>query len=139
MVTEKLTSIQANNVTPIDLGSREYKYDRVNNRIETTDRNGRTTNYEYDNLNRITTEAWADGSKTFTYSYDKNGNRLTADDGKIKYVNTKQIRRVGRCPRITSCEAITSDRSSINDANIWVMISSIDHICLNRLLTDSIV
>jgi YD repeat-containing protein len=88
LVTERLTNSQANNVAPIDLGNREYKYDLVNNRIKTTDRNSKTTNYAYDNLNRITTEAWADGSKTFTYSYDKNGNRLTADDGKIKYVNS---------------------------------------------------
>jgi RHS repeat-associated protein len=85
LVAEQLTGVGANSVAPIDLGSREYKYDLVNNRTQTTDRNERITNYEYDNLNRIKTEAWADGSKTFTYSYDKNGNRLTADDGKIRY------------------------------------------------------
>jgi YD repeat-containing protein len=66
-------------------GIRKYEYDLVNNRIQGIDRNERITNYSYDNLDRVKTEAWGDNSQTFTYSYDKNGNRLTASDGKIRY------------------------------------------------------
>jgi RHS repeat-associated protein len=67
------------------LGDRVYTYDEVNNRISTKDRNLRTTNYTYDNLNRISTETWDGTSKQFTYTYDRNSNRLSADDGSIKY------------------------------------------------------
>jgi YD repeat-containing protein len=49
------------------------------------DRNGRTTKYSYDNLNRVKSEEWVNGNNTFTYTYDKNGNRLTANDGSIEY------------------------------------------------------
>jgi RHS repeat-associated protein len=67
------------------LGDRIYGYDEVNNRISTKDRNLRTTNYIYDNLNRISTETWDGTGKQFTYTYDRNSNRLSADDGSIKY------------------------------------------------------
>ena len=68
------------------LGNRHYSYDLVNNRVEGKDRNGRKTKYNYDNLNRIKSEQWLGNGQTFTYTYDENGNRLTAGDGKIKYV-----------------------------------------------------
>jgi RHS repeat-associated protein len=67
------------------LGDRIYGYDEVNNRISTKDRNLHTTNYTYDNLNRIKTEIWDGTGKQFTYTYDKNSNRLSANDGAIKY------------------------------------------------------
>jgi YD repeat-containing protein len=67
------------------LGNRYFKYDLVNNRIEGKDRNGRTTKYAYDNLNRVQSEEWVNGGKTFTYTYDKNSNRITANDGSIEY------------------------------------------------------
>ena len=35
----------------------------------------------------MTRELW-DNGQAFTYTYDENSNRLTADDGKIKYVYT---------------------------------------------------
>ena len=67
------------------LGSRYYQYDLVNNRREGTDRNGRVTRYDYDNLNRVKSETWVGGSRVFTYTYDKNSNLLSADDGNIRY------------------------------------------------------
>jgi YD repeat-containing protein len=80
LIREQLTDVSQN-----DLGSRFYSYDLVNNRIQGTDRNERITNYGYDHLNRVKSEEWFNGGKTFSYSYDKNGNRLTADDGNIRY------------------------------------------------------
>jgi YD repeat-containing protein len=56
------------------LGSRYYQYDLVDNRTQGTDRNGRVTRYDYDNLNRVKAETWVGGGRgrTFTYTYDKN-------------------------------------------------------------------
>jgi RHS repeat-associated protein len=67
------------------LGSRYYQYDLVNNRTQGTDRIGRVTRYDYDNLNRVKSETWLGGNRVFTYTYDKNSNLLSADDGKIRY------------------------------------------------------
>jgi RHS repeat-associated protein len=67
------------------LGNRYYQSDLVNNRTQDKDRNGRITKYDYDNLNRIKSETWVGDGKIFTCTYDKNGNRLTADDGAIEY------------------------------------------------------
>jgi RHS repeat-associated protein len=67
------------------LGDRVYGYDEVNNRTSVLDRDGRTTTYGYDNLNRVKTETWMGTGKQFTYTYDQNSNRLSADDGSIKY------------------------------------------------------
>jgi RHS repeat-associated protein len=67
------------------LGSRFYQYDLVNNRTQGQDRNGRKTDYAYDNLNRVKSETWVGDGKTFTYTYDKNSNQTSADDGNIRY------------------------------------------------------
>ncbi len=49
------------------------------------DRNGRQTNYAYDFLNRVKSETWVGDGKTFTYTYDKNSNLTSAQDGNIRY------------------------------------------------------
>jgi RHS repeat-associated protein len=79
-VTGRLTTEQTSS------GTRLYTYDDVDNLTSVRDRNGQTTNYTYDNLDRIKTELWVDDGQTFTYTYDENRNRLTAEDGNIKYV-----------------------------------------------------
>jgi RHS repeat-associated protein len=68
-------------------GSRSYGYDEVDNRVDMIDRNGRAIHYSIDNLNRVTAEEWINSpnSQKFIYSYDKNSNLVSADDGKIKY------------------------------------------------------
>ena len=82
------------------LGDRYYQYNKVNNRTQTTDCNGRKTDYTYDNLNRLKSEQWLGDGQTFTYSYDKNGNRIAASDGNINYVysydRTDLLERVDR-------------------------------------------
>jgi RHS repeat-associated protein len=69
------------------LGIRTYGYDEVDNQTSTVDRNGRTINYDYDNLNRVKSELWVTlpNTKLFTYTYDQNSNLTSADDGNIKY------------------------------------------------------
>ena len=67
------------------LGSRFYKYDLVNNRIQGTDRNGRVTRYDYDNLNRVKSELWMGNGKQFAYTYDENSNLISVYDGNIRY------------------------------------------------------
>jgi YD repeat-containing protein len=57
----------------------------VNNRTQGTDRNGRVTRYDYDNLDRVKSETWVGGNKQFTYTYDRNSNLISADDGNVRY------------------------------------------------------
>jgi YD repeat-containing protein len=75
-------------------GTRSYGYDEVDNRVDMIDRNGRAIHYSIDNLNRVTTEEWINipNSQKFTYSYDKNSNVISADDGNIKYEYSYEAR-----------------------------------------------
>jgi RHS repeat-associated protein len=75
-------------------GTRSYGYDEVDNRVDMLDRNGRAIHYSIDNLNRVTAEDWINSpnSQRFTYSYDKNSNVISADDGKIKYEYSYEAR-----------------------------------------------
>jgi len=65
------------------LVSRSYQYDKQNNLRLVTDRNGRQTQYDYDGLDRRTTERWlgatGNGYKA-TFAYDLAGNLKSADD-----------------------------------------------------------
>src|SRR5262249_53372008 len=57
----------------------------------TTDRLGRRTDFAYDNANRLTTETWVSGGltvNTLTFTYDGNGNQLTAGDSHGFYTMT---------------------------------------------------
>jgi YD repeat-containing protein len=75
------------------LGTRSYDYfdSPLNYGSMMVDRNGRATVYRYDSLDRTVSEQWFAGAvplspqKQFTYTYDKNGNVLTAGDGSIDY------------------------------------------------------
>ena len=63
---------------------RTYEYDSEDNLIRKVDRNGRPTEYDYDNLYRQTAEIWLDGTDQevhrFTYTYDVASQMLTAVD-----------------------------------------------------------
>lgn len=56
-----------------------YSYDRVGNTLSTTDHLGRTTEFQFDALNRLTRRTDAQGSAT-RYAYDGNGNRVATTD-----------------------------------------------------------
>ncbi len=64
----------------VTIGTRSYEYDDNGRIIALEDRNGRTTEFEYDPLGRMTSEEWFDVTQTsintLTYDYDWAG-RLT--------------------------------------------------------------
>ncbi|MEZ2228306.1 MAG: RHS repeat domain-containing protein [Microcoleus sp.] len=60
----------------------QYEYDLANNLAAKTDRNERRTEFNYDDLNRLTAETWVGNDQTINYSYDKVGN-LTATKDKF--------------------------------------------------------
>jgi RHS repeat-associated protein len=60
----------------------------ASNLIQMTDRDGRVTQYTYDNLQRQTAEKWMSGStvvKQFTYSYDVGNQLVGVGDGTADY------------------------------------------------------
>ncbi|ACK68468.1 YD repeat protein (plasmid) [Rippkaea orientalis PCC 8801] len=61
-------------------------YDVVGRKIAETDGLGRTTNYVYDELGRLTKTLFADGTFT-TSTYDKLGRRITTTDQEGKVTN----------------------------------------------------
>src|SRR5262249_13015952 len=55
----------------------DYSYDVANQVTATTDRDGRTITYAYDDLGRPTTETWVGTNQVIHYGYDADSN-LTA-------------------------------------------------------------
>ena len=70
-------------------------YDLPGNIQQTRDRLGRTRNFTYDRLDRLTQEVWNDAVgavvDTHTYTYDRTGNMLTAQDGDSKLTFTYDL------------------------------------------------
>ena len=64
--------------------SREYEYDDNGNVIRKTDRDGRVTEYEYDDRTRMREEDWLDEYdaviNTISYDYDAAGELTHAED-----------------------------------------------------------
>ncbi len=63
--------------------NRSYSYDGVGNLRSLTDRNGRITQYDYDNRYRTETETWKTGAttdRTFDYAYDTSHRLVSIDD-----------------------------------------------------------
>src|SRR5262249_44545252 len=62
--------------------SATFAYDAAGRLTQAIDRLSRKKNYSYDNADRLTGETWLTSSggtaQTFTYTYDKNNNQLTA-------------------------------------------------------------
>jgi RHS repeat-associated protein len=62
----------------------------VGNRMQVVENNGRTVDYQYDILNRLTSEQITDstnGNRAFNYTYDLAGNRLTKGDSLLGVTN----------------------------------------------------
>ncbi len=66
-----------------------YAYDAADRLVTVTDRTGRTRTYGYDAAGRTTSDMWksSGGStiQTNTYTYDANGNQLTANNSNANY------------------------------------------------------
>src|SRR5437588_12780150 len=74
--------------------SSTYSYDLANRPTSTTDRDGRRIDNTYDADNRLTQANWViSGStvNTLTYSYDANGNMLTAVNNAGAYTMTYDV------------------------------------------------
>ena len=80
---DRLTELTTKNVKGTPFSGFKYTLDYVGNRKKVEEYNGRTVDYTYDELNRLTEEKIADaavGNRTLGYGYDLVGNRLTKTD-----------------------------------------------------------
>ncbi|MEE3719725.1 polymorphic toxin-type HINT domain-containing protein [Tumidithrix elongata RA019] len=79
----RLTQLTTKNVTGTVFSGFTYTLDGVGNRTKVVENTGRTVDYAYDVVNRLTQEQITDsvsGNRTFGYSYDLMGNRLSKSD-----------------------------------------------------------
>ena len=79
----RLERITTKNATGTTFSDFKYTLDGVGNRKKVEEFDGRTVDYIYDPLNRLTQEKMvggAAGNRTVDYTYDLAGNRLTRDD-----------------------------------------------------------
>ncbi len=69
-----------------------YDYDAIGNVTEVTDRNGRTTEFDYNHLDLMVEERWLDGSqqtiRTIAFTYDLLGRMLSGSDASSSYAFT---------------------------------------------------
>jgi RHS repeat-associated protein len=80
---ERLTQLQTKNVAGDIISGYQYTLDGVGNRTKVIESSGRTVDYTYDVLNRLTQEAIVDpslGNRTTSYTFDLVGNRLSRND-----------------------------------------------------------
>jgi RHS repeat-associated protein len=72
--------------------TRTRSYDNAGNLTQTTDRNGRKVAYNYDTLNRQTSERWLDSNnatiKTFSAGYDAVGHLVSSTNSDASYAYT---------------------------------------------------
>ncbi|WP_414529920.1 putative Ig domain-containing protein, partial [Nodularia chucula] len=79
----RLTQVTTKNVTGTIFSDFKYTLDAVGNRKRVEEYGGRSVDYTYDSLYRLTEEKINDataGNRTFGYSYDLAGNRLSKTD-----------------------------------------------------------
>jgi RHS repeat-associated protein len=80
---ERLTQVTTKNVTGTIFSDFKYTLDAVGNRKKVEEYSGRSVNYTYDSLYRLTEEKITDptaGNRTLGYFYDLAGNRLSKTD-----------------------------------------------------------
>ncbi|AVH68152.1 polymorphic toxin-type HINT domain-containing protein [Nostoc sp. 'Peltigera membranacea cyanobiont' N6] len=79
----RLTQVTTKNVTGTIFSDFKYTLDAVGNRKKVEEYSGRSVDYTYDSLYRLTEEKITDataGNRTLGYSYDLAGNRLSKTD-----------------------------------------------------------
>ncbi len=125
----KLTTTKNGNV----INTFEYEYDNNGNTTKEI-RNGETTSYSYDSLNRLISVTYSDGSSV-TYEYDALNNRTkeTYSDGDVKdYVyNTKyQLKEIKLNGEVTDTYtynetgAVTSHNDETYTYDMWDRLST---------------
>ncbi|MDM9580198.1 putative Ig domain-containing protein [Nostoc sp. GT001] len=80
---DRLTQVTTKNVTGTTFSEFKYTLDAVGNRKKVEEYSGRSVDYTYDSLYRLTEEKITDataGNRTLGYSYDLAGNRLNKTD-----------------------------------------------------------
>lgn len=94
----RLTQVTTKNVVGTVFSGFTYTLDAVGNRTKVVEHSGRSVDYTYDWLNRLTEEKITDvvaGNRTIGYNYDSVGNRLTRADsveGLTTYIYDKNNR-----------------------------------------------
>ncbi|MEZ2277233.1 MAG: polymorphic toxin-type HINT domain-containing protein [Microcoleus sp.] len=107
---DRLTELTTKNVTGTVFSGFNYTLDAVGNRKKVEEYNGRTVDYSYDALNRLTEEKIADttvGNRTIGYGYDLVGNRLTKTDTlsgstTYSYDNNNRLNRTTEGSKLTN-------------------------------------
>ena len=84
-------------------GTETFAYNADGELVQKTDFDGQTTTYSYNNLGEETAENWLDSSNnvihTFSYTYDADGELLTASDPAASYAYSYDA--MGRITTIT--------------------------------------
>lgn len=107
---DRLTELKTKNVTDTVFSGFNYTLDAVGNRKKVEEYNGRTVDYSYDALNRLTEEKIVDaavGNRTMGYGYDLVGNRLTKTDTlsgstTYSYDNNNRLNRTTEGSKLTN-------------------------------------
>jgi len=87
----RLTGLETRDIHDGVVYSASYTLGPSGNRVRLEENGGRTVNYTYDSLYRLTKEEIQDsvhGNKTISYTYDAVGNRLTREEGGDKTLYT---------------------------------------------------
>jgi RHS repeat-associated protein len=80
---DRLVELKTQDAANQILSSYRYTLDAVGQRTQVVEQSGRTVNYTYDSVNRLTNEVMTDvvtGDRTISYGYDLAGNRLSRND-----------------------------------------------------------
>src|SRR5262249_36543441 len=124
-------------------------YDAIRRETSATDRNGRRRAWSYDNDNRVLTETWFDTNgitvNTLTFTYDANGNQLTAANNAGAYAMAyDQLNRVTVTQEpfgvtLTATYDHASRRTLLKDSFSGVITSTYDSVgnLTNRKFSDS--
>jgi RHS repeat-associated protein len=97
---DRLKQVTTQNVVGTVFSDFIYTLDSAGNRTKVVEHSGRTVNYAYDKLHRLTQESITDGvlgNRSIAYTYDNVGNRLTRNDslsGLINYTYDRNDRLV---------------------------------------------